>query len=124
MSLATDPDAARLPPLIRDMAECIGLEAALKVATYRPGRRCYFPATPGADHPIAQLIGHSAALRLCTVYGGDYLHMPSLRRYENAKRNRAICQALANGTATAAQLARRYGLREDSVYAIKREAAA
>jgi hypothetical protein len=54
-----------LPPLLAEIAEVAGEEAALALAQACGGVRVYIPASPAADHWISKLIGHDAARRVC-----------------------------------------------------------
>lgn len=54
-----------LPPLLAEIAEVAGEEAALALAQAYGGVRIYIPPTVDADHWISKLIGHEAALRVC-----------------------------------------------------------
>lgn len=54
-----------LPPLLAEIAEVAGEEAALALAQAYGGVRIYIPPTVDADHWISKLIGHDAALRVC-----------------------------------------------------------
>lgn len=54
-----------LPPLLAEIAEVAGEEAALALAQACGGTRVYIPAAPAPDHWISKLIGHEAALSVC-----------------------------------------------------------
>ncbi|MBD3746705.1 MAG: hypothetical protein IE932_10900 [Sphingopyxis terrae] len=54
-----------LPPLLAEIAEVAGEEAALALAQARGGTRVYIPPVIDPDHWISKLIGHQAALRVC-----------------------------------------------------------
>jgi len=54
-----------LPPILAEIADVAGEEAALTLAQARGGTQVYIPARPAPDHWISKLIGHAAALRVC-----------------------------------------------------------
>ncbi|MGR4892262.1 hypothetical protein ACIPPQ_14640 [Sphingopyxis sp. LARHCG72] len=54
-----------LPPLLAEIAEVAGEEAALALAQACGGTRVYIPPVIDADHWISKLIGHDAASRVC-----------------------------------------------------------
>ncbi|HRM73257.1 MAG TPA: helix-turn-helix domain-containing protein [Paracoccus sp. (in: a-proteobacteria)] len=53
-----------LPPLLAEIAEVAGLDAALALAAARGGSRITIPAHPREDHWFTRAIGKEAALRL------------------------------------------------------------
>lgn len=53
-----------LPPLLAEIAEVAGLDAALALAEARGGSRITIPAYPRADHWFAQTVGMEAAKQI------------------------------------------------------------
>ncbi len=53
--------AAPLPPVLAQIADVVGEEAALKIATLRGGTQVYIPPVVAPDHWLAQAIGHGPA---------------------------------------------------------------
>jgi len=102
-----------LPPVLADLAEIIGLGAALRLAEAYGGTEIYVPRTPGPDHPVAQVIGLEAARRLGEYLGtptsGGRIEVPKGDALSRSRRNRAIVAAVVQG-ASKQQVARQHGL--------------
>lgn len=56
--------APDLPGVLGEIARVAGEDAALKVARRFGGTRVYFPAEPGPDHWLTQLVDREAALAI------------------------------------------------------------
>lgn len=57
-----------LPPLLAEIAEVAGLDAALALAEARGGSRITIPARPRPDHWFAQTVGMEAAEKIAAFY--------------------------------------------------------
>lgn len=55
----------KLPKLLSELAEVIGLEATLKLAVAKGGTQIYVPAAVEPDHWLVDLLGLKAASALC-----------------------------------------------------------
>ena len=116
-----DPVARQfLPPKLIEIAQVIGLDAALKLSAAWPGIRLTVPKDIRADHPIALHLGIEAAGKLASIYGGDTLVPPMCTRYHRERLNERILQALE--TRSAADVAREYGIHQFSIYRLKSKA--
>ncbi len=61
-----------LPPLLAEIAEVAGLDAALALAEARGGSRITIPARPRPDHWFAQTVGMEAAEKIAEYYRVGY----------------------------------------------------
>ena len=62
------PDVSWLPETLAEIAEVIGVEAALRIGQLKGGADCYIPAGVTDDHWLTKLIGREAAQKLCAHY--------------------------------------------------------
>ncbi|MGH8012834.1 MAG: helix-turn-helix domain-containing protein [Candidatus Binataceae bacterium] len=74
--LFTSPGNMR-SSMLRELADLIGEEAALKLVAAFAGTRLYIPHLPQADEVLAQTIGVEAARKLAAAYGGDRVDVPN-----------------------------------------------
>ena len=109
-----DIEQRYLPPLLRTIAEIIGLPATLTLVRAYGGTRLYVPNRFDPDHPIVKLIGHELAARFFTAYRGEQIDVPKGEVAVKAARDRRIRAARADGQ-THARLAIRYGLSERQI---------
>jgi len=62
-----------LPPLLNQIADVAGLDAALALANARGGSRVSFPAKLPKEHWLIDCVGHDAAALICEEFrGGNY----------------------------------------------------
>ena len=73
----TPPQILEGSPMLDDLAEQIGEDAALKLVEAYGGRRVYIPHQPIANDVLTSSIGLAAAIRLSQIYGGDRLEVPN-----------------------------------------------
>lgn len=108
-----------LPKSLRDVAELIGPQAALKLVEHFGGATAvYVPYQIESDHQLAVALGLPAARKLAAYYGGDNLrNIPrcalGLRRIRNAEIRR--CHRAGR---PASKLALEFGLTERQVWTI------
>ncbi len=107
--------ASLLPPKLAEIAEVIGVDAALKLSAAHPGIRIHVPKQVPAQHDLCVVLGADAARMLCEVYGGADLVVPMASRAHREKLHQAILDALDAGS-TAPDLARRFGVHQFTVY--------
>lgn len=110
-------DALRqlLPPKLGEIAEVIGLDAALKLSAAWPGVRVFVPKQMPADHPIAVALGVKPARALSKTYGGESITPPLCQRYHRQVMQSRMLAEYREG-ASAAELARKYGMHQFSIY--------
>lgn len=90
-----------LPGVLAEIAEATSVEVAVKIAQAKGGRRVYLPARPAADHWLAQLVGHAAALAIGKAiapgFGGIDMLIPMGPSHSNAQRWRVMHELIDNG---------------------------
>ena len=107
-------------PTYRAIVELIGEPLAVALVERIGGSRVYVPAHPGASSPLVLAIGHSAAARICDVYAGSDLHIPSRTALAVHRRRDDIHYDLRRGL-SAAEVARRHGITVQHVRRIRRQ---
>ena len=75
-----------------EVAAVIGADAAAALAAAFCGRPVYVPRHPGADHPVAKIIGHEKAILL-----GNYFWATKLEFPVGIAKRRAILDMKARG---------------------------
>ena len=69
-----------LPPLLNEIADVIGVDAALALADARGGSRVSIPAKANDKHWLVKTLGREAADKLCdhfrAGYGGSQFDLP------------------------------------------------
>jgi hypothetical protein len=111
---------AKLPPLLQEIADVVGLAAAMKLAEIKGGQRVFVPDAVDADHWLAQLIGTDKATALAFYFthdGGVHLDIPKGELLRRAQRNDLIAKLIADGRsandiAAAVDLTRRHIFRK------------
>lgn len=63
-----DLKAAGLPGVLRDIAERISVEVAIRMARAFGGMDKYIPAQPPEGHPVCLAIGHDNAKKLGKLF--------------------------------------------------------
>ena len=106
-----------LPPVARDLAETIGLDATLALVERWGGTPLWVRPEPWPE--LVTVIGQEAAGKLCYAYALCRLDIPRCVRSVRACRDRAILAASAAG-ATGSDLARAYGLTRRQITKIRR----
>jgi Mor family transcriptional regulator len=101
-----------LPTVLREIAERIGLDGALKLITTYGGTRIYVPKQINPGHSLALLLGEDAAAELANFCGGrEHFDIPKAQIAICALRDEKI-RADRSAGHTVAELARRYNLTE------------
>ena len=115
-------DLGLLPGALREIAELIGLPAALTLSRVYGG--LYVPRRYDPEHPLVKLLGHQAAIRLIDNYGGlEHFDVPMAASVTRELRNRAIRRDRARGD-SCSTLARRYQMTERTIWTILAQSAA
>lgn len=89
-----------LPQLLQDLADIIGLDAALKLVKAFPGVSIYIPAHPHPDHFIAEIIGFDALCALSKVYTQETLRLPKLDAAERQIKHQVVAEMLDRNCST------------------------
>jgi hypothetical protein len=83
-----------------DLAAVVGFTATLRISAWYANTNLWVPQKLDAEHPLAKLIGESAAKRLSQEWGGSFLSVPRLKNYEDDERRRIIARMLESGIST------------------------
>ncbi|PIE13807.1 MAG: hypothetical protein CSA70_03570 [Rhodobacterales bacterium] len=93
-----------LPPLLNEIADVAGLDAALAMADARGGSRISIPARVGANHWLVETVGKDAADKICAHFRtgadgqmGKVLDLPLRPDLDLAKRRKKIDQMIERG---------------------------
>lgn len=106
---------AELPKSLRELAEIIGEENALKLAEAFAGQRITIPKVPTLYHPLSETLGPEHAYLLSWHCGGLQIEIPLCRALQISARNQAIRAARRQG-ATIADLVTEYQLCRRSIF--------
>lgn len=102
-----------LPDELRQIAEEIGVDAALKLVGAWGGVCLYIPKVMAPDHALARLIGMAAAGKLSKLYQGERIEIPRAVGWRRALRDVLIYQQ--SKTQSQSQLAISHGLTVRSI---------
>ncbi|MEX0732863.1 MAG: Mor transcription activator family protein [Aquisalimonadaceae bacterium] len=106
-----------LPARIAEIAEVVGMSAALELVQGWGGLRVYVPEQLQSDHPLARALGVSAARALAARYGREKIDVPRCVAAVRAARDECIRRDHAAGV-SARQLAITYQLTERAIWKI------
>lgn len=98
-----------LPPRLAEIAEIVGLDAALRLAEIRGGARLMFPRKVKPDHWLAQELGQDKAEALCEHFsstGGVPIEIPLGPTGSAAELRQAVDRLIVEGI-SAEEIARR-----------------
>ncbi len=95
---------AHFPPLLNEIVDVVGLDAALALVQAKGGVRVHIPGCAPDGHWIVETIGREAADRLCAHFrvrnGGSYFRLPlGPKAFYAVQRERAR-ELLAAGKST------------------------
>lgn len=105
----------KLPPLLQDIADCVGLDVALKLAEAKGGQRISVPGKMRRDHWLALLLGFEKAQAFSAyVTDGNSVHLdvpfgPATNRY-------AATQALIDKGLSANEIAAKMDITRRTVF--------
>jgi len=105
-----DPIRELLPKRVAELADVVGLEAALKLVELRGGRRLYVPKHATAQHWLVPYIGLTAVEQLAAHYQGADIEID---RCQDLKR--AIIVAEFERGVSTSILAEHYGCTERNI---------
>lgn len=117
-----------LPDTLAEIADVIGVDAALRLADARGGGRVTIPSRAPEGHWLVGLIGREAADQLCAHFRtlspegaarGVELDLPRGPTGTLASARRRIAQAMADG-ASAEAAARHAGMSRRTAYRMKK----
>jgi hypothetical protein len=108
-----------LPDTVREIAEVVGVNSALKLSGRVRHRKLYVPKEFKEGHWIATEIGESEARRLSKTFGGCLLDLASCFALRTAQRREAMRREYQAG-ASVHDLMARHGMSKRGVqYALK-----
>lgn len=105
-----------LPPVAREIAEAIGITAAMALVEHWGGTRLCVPHRIDGEHELARVLGREAALGLVTHYRGETLQVPRAAAAMREALYRQIVREYDGGEKTARQLAREHRVTERWIY--------
>lgn len=112
-----DIELQMLPASLTEVAEAVGLSAALALVLHAGGTRVYVPEELEPEHRLVGWLGIEAAQCLADRFGGETLDVPRCQAGARAVRDRRIREQRRAGTSIR-DLALRYQLTERQVYTI------
>lgn len=116
--LATqDPAAEWLPPLVRDIADLVGLDAALAIVDHWGGVRWHVPVSVETAHELVDIIGDDAADTFIRVYSGERIDVPRCLQAMIETRRAMLYEDYDRGLKPP-ELARKYHCTERWVWAL------
>lgn len=113
-----DWDWTRLPRVLKEIAEVVGLPAADALSRRWGGQKLYIPKNPKKDGELMQLLGTPAASALGHHFGGEVLTIPFGSEAWRALRHQEIQRRYKRESA--AEIARDFGMHERSIHRIVR----
>ena len=86
-----------LPPLLQEIADCVGVDNAVELSKKLGGRRIRIPSkrTMRDNHLIAKAIGIESALKIACMFSGIRIEIPVFGR--KLERDDEIREAYAAG---------------------------
>ena len=100
-----------LPVSLVDVAETLGLPAAVTLIRHFGGQEVKFPTRPHDDHPIIKALGGEIGYALCKFLGGQMIYVPLAR----PQRLRAEVLRLQAAGHDRARIARMLGISQRHV---------
>ena len=93
---------SKLPPLLREIADCVGVDNAMKLSKELGGQRFRIPraGTINKDHPFVRAVGIGVAGKIAHAFRGMRIEVPMFGR--KLARNDEIRRAHADGESTSA----------------------
>lgn len=105
--------APPLPKLLADVAEALGTGAALRLAQDHGGARMAVPKNPSPA--FVAKVGPQLAAWLCEHHGPGHVDVPLGPTGDRADRAARLRRAIEHGDASAAAIARRFGIADRTV---------
>lgn len=104
-----------LPPLMIEIAEVAGVDAAWALVRARGGTKVYIPHDVRQDHWLPQLVGLEQARLICQRFGGNDIILPNAKAQQTRQ---AMVDALSAG-ATTNEVAQLTGMTTRTVFRVK-----
>jgi Mor family transcriptional regulator len=108
-------------PFTHVIIRIIGKRSLLKLIKNYGGTRLYIPCIEklNCEHALSKTIGYDDALKLSVNFESTLIKVPTGKIFKEERRNLIIIYQHEKGV-TAAKLARRFGMTEDSIYRLLR----
>ncbi|MFT4098446.1 MAG: helix-turn-helix domain-containing protein [Rhodoblastus sp.] len=95
---------AHFPPLLNEIADAAGVEAAMALVRAKGGARVHIPGRAPDGHWLVDLIGREAADKLCAHFrvrdGGSYIKLPLGPKAHYAIQRERVREMLAEAIST------------------------
>lgn len=115
-------DAPYLPGVLREIADEIDVDTALKLARARGGRSVYVPKKPEPNSELSLIVGHAEARAISALIGYGDLRVPAGPARGQAGRRERVEAMLRQGFSHA-QIADRVDVAQRTVERIARKLA-
>lgn len=112
-----------LSPMLRELAEAIGIQDTLTFMRAFSGRWIGVPITFSGkpDHPLIERLGEDLANRILEFYSGQCVQVPCGKNLKIAIAKRRVCQDWQAGELSYSDIAQRHGVHVRTVYDWVRE---
>jgi hypothetical protein len=90
-------DTDLLPAGFLQLADVMGLEAAVRFVRAFPGVRIYVPARIHMHHQFVDIVGQEAAEALAKSFPGDYIKVPNITALERQIKDQELSRMKAEG---------------------------
>lgn len=104
-----------LPEKLAEIAEIIGVDAALTLSKSFPGIRIFVPKHVRGDSVLVAAIGIQAARKLSRHYDGESIVVPMAKKVHQLRIKALVLKLLGEGK-SAPYLARKYGVHQFTIY--------
>jgi hypothetical protein len=85
----------RIPPSVRNVAEVIGMEGAVRLMQVtKSNRQIYIPAKEVGAHHLSSVLRPDEIRLLCREFGGSLMHYPSGRSMKRRRATQIKAQAI------------------------------
>lgn len=110
------PDRAWLTPLLNEIADVAGVEAAITIGQVKAGQRIYIPEKVTREHWLASLVGYDSALKISEAFGSRALIIAPAMAGAKRKRAAVIADLIEKGY-SANEITRITGVARSTVMA-------
>lgn len=99
-----------LPPLAREIAECIGVEATLALSREYGGQMYKVPKNPRPGSRLVNAIGMEAAQKFGYFFGGEQINIFNAKIVMTLKRREEVLALVRSGQINKTEAATRLGM--------------
>lgn len=94
------PDRAWLTPLLNQIADVAGVEAAIAIGQSKAGQQIYIPEKVTPDHWLTALVGLDAARKISAEFGSRHIIIAPAMAGAKRKRAALIADLIEKGYST------------------------